>query len=105
MPDMLRPSLMFAASLFSSPRMVRSVSPVGIKLSPSWAAIAAGWNGTNGFGACVGHGRKLGGVPRSKNALIIVTQAPAVKAWPAGEDGCDGDPAFNSCGHKKLPAV
>src|SRR5713101_10005861 len=85
--------------------MVRSVSPVAVSVDPSALTMHGGWNGTNWDGAVVGQARRLPGVPRSKNALSSVAQAPAVKAWPAGEEGCDGEPAFSSCGHKKLPTV
>src|SRR5215467_379317 len=38
-------------------------------------------------------------------ALIMVTAAPAVNAWPAGDEGCDGEPPADICGSRKLPVV
>src|SRR6267142_1999130 len=90
MPDMLRPSLTLAASLLSSPSTVRLVSVVLTRLKPS-AVACTGWTG---------HGLGLAGVPTSSMALIMVTEAPAVNAWPAGDEGWDGDPPAESCGRK-----
>src|SRR6266852_3212323 len=89
-PDMLRPSATLAASLLSSPSTVRLVSVVLSRVKPS-AEDCTGWTG-QGLGAA--------GVPTSSMALIMVTEAPAVNAWPAGDEGCDGDPPADNCGRK-----
>src|SRR5262245_18692937 len=95
MPKMLRPSATLVASLLSSPRTVRLVSPVVTRLSPSAEACTG----------ATGHGFGRSGVPTSKTAFRMVTQAPAVKACPAGASGWAGDPAFDTCGSRKLPVA
>src|SRR5260370_11514388 len=97
MPDQSRPSLMFAASLLSSPRIVR-LSGIVSRVSPSAEASTGG-------ARVDGHALGADGVPTSNTAFSMVTQAPAVKACPAGDDGCEGDPPFSSCGQRKLPLV
>src|SRR5215469_12697968 len=100
---MPRPSLMFAASLLSSPRTVRLVSPVVARLKPSAELCTTGFGVPSGLVS--GQATGAAGVPTSNTAFNRVTHAPAVNAWPAGDEGCEGDPPLSICGHCQLSAV
>src|SRR5260370_17666872 len=94
---------MFAASLLSSPSTVRLVSPVPAKLKPSVELCTTGFGVPSGF--FNGQATGAAGVPISNTAFSRVTQAPAVNAWPAGDEGCEGDPPLSICGHCQLSAA